>query len=172
MRFPAFLIAATASAALLAACGGSAEHPFNDPDPSGRAASVTVSASTVAAFNGVYSTTDLLLNDVEKVNPIGGDPETCRFEFSGLTQTPGGLVMGGGDVRYIPDSPEVRTLFVAISSSEYRLQQQPGATVDRANNRIVLTNAVLTSTSGNGNVITLNGAIPMRTDTGPRPTGC
>ncbi len=171
MKFPSLVLAFSATALLLSACGGSAEHPFNNPDPSGLAASLTVSAATVPALNGVYSTTDLLLNSVEKVNPVGGDPETCRFEFSNLTQANGGLVMGGGDVRYIPNSNEVRTVFVAISGSEFRLQQQAGATVDRTNNRIVLTNAVLTST-GNQGVITLNGNIPMRTDTGPRPSGC
>ena len=34
--------------------------------------------------------TDVLLNDVEKLNPVGGDPETCRTHFSNLVQTPGG----------------------------------------------------------------------------------
>jgi hypothetical protein len=158
-------------AVLLSACGGDDEGAVvdeRDPSASGRTASVTVAAAGNAAFNGVYATTDLWLNNVTKVNPIGGDPETCRFRFDKLRQT-GTTRNMNGDIRYIPGSTEVRTTFVAIDTVEFRLQGTTGASVDRANNRIVYTNAVLTSTQGTGQTITLSGAIPMLPN---RPEGC
>lgn len=158
-------------AVLLAACGGDDEGVVvdeRDPSSSGRAASVTVTAAGTASLNGIYASTDIFLNNVTKVNPIGGDPETCRFRFDRLRQQ-GTTRNMNGDIRYIPGSPEVRTTFVAIDSVEFRLQGTAGASVDRANNRVVYTNAVLTSTQGTGQTITLTGAIPMLPD---RPEGC
>lgn len=171
MRSLKYTILALSAAALLSACGGSDEGVVveeKDPSPSGLSASVTVSAAGSAELNGIYSSNDVALNNVTKVNPIGGDPETCRFRFSGLVQAVGGRQMDG-DIRYIPGNTEVRTTFVSINTIEFRLEGSAGAAVDRANNRVVYTGAVLTSTQGTGQTITLNGAIPMR---GDRPEGC
>lgn len=171
MRSLKYPFLAMSLAALLSACGGGDEGAVveeKDPSPSGLSATMTVSAAGNADLNGIYSTNDVALNNVTKVNPIGGDPETCRFRFSGLVQAVGGRQMDG-DIRYIPGNVEVRTTFVSINTIEFRLEGSAGAAVDRANNRVVYTGAVLTSTQGTGQTITLNGAIPMR---GDRPEGC
>jgi hypothetical protein len=156
---------------LLAACGGGDEGAIVDesnPSPTALSASVTVAASTNAALNGVYSTNTVSLNNVTKVNPIGGDPETCRFRFSGLRQAGTTRTMDG-DIRYIPGTNDTRTVFVSIDTIEYRLVGTVGASVDRANNRVNFTNAVLGSTQSTGATINLTGSIPML---GNRPEGC
>lgn len=161
-----------AVAALLTACGGGDEGVVVDehePKPTNLSASVTVTAASDVALNGLYSTDSIALNNVTKVNPIGGDPETCRFKFSGLRQQGTQRLMDGGDIRYIPGSSEVRVTFLRINTVEFALHGTAGASVDRPNNRIVYTNAVLTSTAGTGQTITLTGAIPML---GFRPEGC
>lgn len=163
------LLAAAAAAALLSACGGS-DSLDNDVDPSGLSGTMTVAAASDATLNGIYSGNDVLLDEVIKFNPVGGDPETCRFRFANLFQQPGTTRNMGGDIRYIPGSNEVRTSFVAINGVEFRQQgMTPTVQADRANNRINFTGAVLTSTSGDGRTITLNGFVPMR---GDRPSGC
>jgi hypothetical protein len=157
--------------ALLAACGGGGGGDFeNEPRSSGQSASVVVAAAGDVAFNGTYSATDVGLNDVVKVNPLGGEPETCRSRFSGLVQTGSSRTMDG-DIRYIPGTNLVRTTFVSIDTVEFRLQgENPAQTVDRANNRVTYTNAVLTSTNGNGRTLTLTGTIPIRAAN--KPEGC
>lgn len=169
----ALLVTTTAVAlsVLLAACGGGDEGVIveeHDPSPSGLAASLTASAATDATLNGAYASSNLNLNNVTKVNPIGGDPETCRFKFNGLQQTVGGRMMDG-DVRYIPGNTELRTTVISIAAVEFRLLGSAGAAVDRTNNRINFAGATFTSTTGSGATITLTGALPMR---GDRPEGC
>ena len=159
-------VLALAAAALLAACGGGGDD--DDPFPTTRNGAVTVTSATDSQFNGVYASNTVSLNEVVKFNPIGGDPETCRFRFSGLQQAGANRLMDG-DIRYIPGNNEVRTTFVSINGVEYRLQGTPGASVDRANDEIDYTGAVLTSTAGSGATITLTGSIPML---GGRPEGC
>jgi hypothetical protein len=165
------ILAVAAAAALLSACGGGDDiFDDNDPTSSGQAGSITVSAASEAALNGVYSNTDVQLNEVTKFNPIGGDPETCRFRFSNLLQQPSTGRNMNGDVRYIPGSPEVRTTFMAINGVEF---QQQGATptvqVDRTNSRVNYVGAVLVASAGNNQTITVNGFVPIR---GNRPEGC
>lgn len=157
-------------AAALTACGGDDDDVFdnNDPTPTALSASVAVSSATQASLNGVYSSTTIALNEVRKVNPIGGDPETCRFRFSGLRQAGSSQLMDG-DIRYIPGNPEIRVAFVSISGVEFRLQGSANAAADRANNEIDFNGATLTSTQGTGATIVLTGSIPMRS---PRPEGC
>jgi hypothetical protein len=161
---------AVALAVLLSACGGGDEGIVvteHDPSASGASAAVTVSAASDATLNGVYQTGNLFLNNVTKVNPIG-EHETCRFRFSGLPQVGANRTMDG-DIRYLPGTNAVDTTFVSINTVEFRLEGTTGALVDRANNRVTYTGAVLTSTQGTGQTITLTGAIPMR---GDRPEGC
>jgi hypothetical protein len=171
------LLSATASTlalstlALLAACGGGGGDFENEPRSSGLAASVVVAAATGdVGLNGTYSATDVALNDVVKFNPLGGEPETCRSRFAGLAQA-GTTRKMDGDIRYIPGTNLVRTTFVSIDTVEFRLQgENPAQTVDRANNRVTYTNAVLTSTNGNGRTLTLTGTIPIRAAN--KPEGC
>ena len=163
---------AVALAVLLSACGGGDEGIVveeHEPSPSGASATVTVSGATGADIdlNSAYATSNLSLNNVTKVNPIG-EHETCRFRFSGLTSATTGKMMDG-DIRYLPGTNALDTTFVSIATVEFRLTGTTGATVDRANNRISYTGAVLTSTQNTGRTITLTGSIPMR---GDRPEGC
>jgi hypothetical protein len=157
------------AAAVLSACGGD-DDPFesNDPTVTNQRAEVTV-AGSVPALNGLYSTTTVSLNNVVKVNPVGGDPETCRTRFAGLLQFNGGNRLMDGDIRYIPGSNELRTTVISIAGAEYRMLGSAQASVDRANNEIDFNGASFTSTQGTGATLTLVGSIPMRTG---RPEGC
>lgn len=161
--------AVVAIAAALSACGGD-DDLFDDGDPTVTAipAQILVTASTDLTLSGSYATQTIALNRVTKVNPIGGEPETCRFRFSGLKQGGSDRLMDG-DIRYIPGTNELRVTFISIAGKEYRLQGTAGASVDKANNEIDYNTAVLTSTQGTGETVTLFGSIPMRTD---RPEGC
>jgi len=157
---------ALAIAGLLSACGDGGDD--DDPAPTAINASVGVSAAGDAALNGTYSSNTIALSEVDKVNPIGGDPETCRFRFSGLQQAGTSRLMDG-DIRYIPGTNELRTTFVSIAGTEFRLQGTANAAVDHTNNEVDYTGATLVSTQGTGQTITLTGSIPML---GGRPEGC
>ena len=162
---------ALAAAVLLAACGGSDEGIIVDehePSATGANATVTIAGATDPSLNGVYSTSNIFLNNVTKVNPIGGDPETCRFRFSGLKQVGSTRTMDG-DIRYIPGNAEVRTTVISIDTVEFRLVGSTGAAVDRANDRVNYAGAVLSSTQNTTGTLTLTGGIPIR---GDRPEGC
>jgi len=162
------LLVLSLSAALLSACGGGDEGVVveeKDPEPSGQAATLTVSSASDTALNGVYSTSNINTNNVTKVNPIGSDPETCRFKFDGPTQVGTTRIMGG-DIRYLPGTNNLQVAFIAINGVEFTLNGSAGARVDRAGNDIDFTGAVLTGTQGS---ITLTGSVPMRPD---RPEGC
>jgi hypothetical protein len=148
---------------LLTGCGGGSD----DPEPTPIAATVTVSAATNATFNGVYSTATVSLADVEKLNPIGEEPEVCSFRFSGL-QKPGGSMLSG-DIRYIPGSPLLRVVFIQIGEFEFQSRDSTNVAVDRANNEVDFTGKVLTASTGVASTITLTGSVPMR---GGRPEGC
>lgn len=169
--------AALAVAALLAACGGSDEGIVveeRDPTPTGLSATATVSGATDAdaAFNGIYSTSDVRLNNVTKVNPPGDDPETCRFEFEGLVQA-GSSRQLSGDVRYLPGTSSLQQTFIAVDSANYGLAGTENATVNRGtgtgSGSVTFNGATFTSTQGTGRTIRLTGTIPMRDD---RPEGC
>ena len=167
LRFSAL---ALALAGLLAACGSTRRRGFLVLDDDALvAASATVSGATAAdlVLNGAYATSNLSLNNVTKVNPIG-EHETCRFRFSGLQQV-GSDRMMDGDLRYLPGTNAMDTTFVSIATIEFKMDGTAGAVVDKPGNRVVFTNAVLTSTQGTGRTITLSATIPMR---GDRPEGC
>lgn len=148
---------------LLTACGGGSD----DPVPTPVSASLTVSSATSTGLNGVYSTNAVGLAAVEKINPIGGDPEVCSFRFSGLAKTGGGTM--DGDIRYLPGTNSLRTIFISISGLEFVSRDTTNAAVDRANNRINLTGKVLAASTGVASTITVTGSVPMR---GDRPEGC
>lgn len=148
---------------LLTACGGGSD----DPVPTPVSASLTVSSATSTGLNGVYSTNAVGLAAVEKINPIGGDPEVCSFRFSGLAKTGGGTM--DGDIRYLPGTNSLRTIFISVSGLEFVSRDTTNAAVDRANNRINLTGKVLAASTGVASTITVTGSVPMR---GDRPEGC
>ena len=155
---------------LLSACGGGDEGIFVDekePSATGLPATTTVTQAGSAALNGTYSSNNIFLNNVTKVRPIDAR-ETCRVKFSGLVQQGSDRVMSG-DIRYIPGNNDLHTTFVSINTIEFRLEGTTGATVNRATNRVVYTNAILNSTQGTGLSITFSGTIPLL---GDRPEGC
>jgi hypothetical protein len=171
MRLLSSSVLALSTVALLSACGGGGDVFFdNEPHSSGRSGSVTVTAAGDPNLNGVYSSSDVQLNDVVKFNPIGGDPETCRSRFSGLAQAPGAQRLMDGDIRYLPGTTALQVTFVSINTIEFRLQGTQNATVDRANNVVTYAGAVLTSTQGSGQSITMTGTIPLRAEN--KPEGC
>ena len=159
-------------AGLLSACGGGDEGIVvenKEPTPTGASASGTVAGATAAdtVLNGAYATSSINLNNVTKVNPIG-EHETCRFRFSGLQQVGSDRLMDG-DLRYLPGTNAMDTTFVSIATVEFKLTGTAGAVVDKPNNQVVFTGAVLTSTQDTGRSITLTATIPIR---GNRPEGC
>jgi hypothetical protein len=169
MRIKSSSIAVLSLGALLSACGGGGGDFKNEPRASGRSGALTVSAAGDANLNGVYAGADVQLNDVEKFNPVGGEPETCRTHFAALVQTPGGRLMDG-ELRYLPGTSLLRSTFVAINTIEFKMDNSNGATVDRSNNVINFAGAVLTSTQGSGQSITLTGSVPIRAEN--KPEGC
>jgi hypothetical protein len=168
MRIASPSLAVLSFAALLSACGGGGDFQ-NEPHPSGRSGALAVSGAGDAVLNGLYAAADVQLNDVVKFNPIGGDPETCRTHFSGLVQTPGGRMMDG-DIRYLPGTNLLRVTFVSINTIEFKMDNSTGGAVDRGNNVITFAGAVLTSTQGSGQTITLTGSVPIRAEN--KPEGC
>ena len=91
-----------------------------------------------------------------------------RFRFSGIKHTTSDRLMDG-DVRYIPGTNALRVVFISIAGGEYRLEGTTNALVDKPNNRVTFSGAVLTSTQGTGQTLTLTGNISMLPD---RPEGC
>lgn len=155
-------LATLSSLAVLAACGGGSDAPEPTPVP----ATLAVTNSTNAVFNGVYATPTASLAEVVKVNPIGGEPEVCSFRFSGL-RGPGGEM--SGDVRYIPGTNSLRVIFISIGGVEFVSRDTTNAAVDRPNNEVDLNAKTLAASTGVASSITVTGSIPMR---GNRPEGC
>lgn len=162
LRMSMKAFAMISSAAVLVACGGGSD----DPDPTPVSATLTISNSTNAMFNGVYTTNTVSLAAVDKVNPIGGEPEVCSFRFSG-PRGPGGEM--SGDVRYLPGTNSLRVIFISINGVEFVSRDTTNAAVDRPNNEVDLSGKTLTASTGVASSITLTGSIPMR---GNRPEGC
>ena len=173
-RLPALALAA----ALLSSCGGGVSIGVGDFDDFddfgfhplfrlGRPASLEV-ASSEPLLAGTYSTSDVRVTDVLRFSADGPEPETCRFRFDGLEQA-GSRRPLDGEIRYLPDSNELRSTIVFIGGFEFRLDGTTGATVDRTSHQVVYSGATLPSTQGNGQTVTLTGAVPMEQG---RPGGC
>jgi len=173
-----FLVAVLA-AGLLSACGGGVSISLSNDDfgdasfdgafRSGRPAFATVTAASDARLDGSYSSDDARLTEVFRFGVRGSTPETCRFQFEGLRQAETGAFMSG-EIQYLPDTDNLRASFIVIEGREFRVDGNSGVTLDRASNSVVYAGAVLTSTQGTGQAITLAGSIPMRNDA--RPAGC
>ncbi len=157
------LLPAVALGLILAGCGGGSD----DPEPTPISATLTVTSATNASLNGVYTTDRVSLAAVEKINPVGGEPEVCSFRFSDL-RSPSGAMMDG-DIRYLPGTNALRVIFVSINGLEFVSRDTTNAAVDRNNNEIDLTGKVLTASTGVASNITVTGSMPMR---GNRPEGC
>jgi len=170
------LVAPLLCAGLLTACGGGVSLVFGDFDdefddvfdtrPSGRSASLTVSAASENRFDGTYASADVWLSNVLRFSRAV--PDTCRFRFAGLQQAGTGRLMDG-EIRYLPVSGEPRTVFIWIEAFEFRHDGTTGVAVDFANNRVTFSGAVLVSTQS-GAQITLAGTVPIRGDA--KESGC
>ncbi|HEY0886147.1 MAG TPA: hypothetical protein VGE20_12740 [Ramlibacter sp.] len=168
------LAPAAALAVLLSACGGGDDEGIfvdeRDPSATGQSASVTVTVPDNTALSGAYASTNIFLNNVTKVDPIGEPREQCRFRFSALEQQVAGSSRRmDGDIRYIPGTNALDSTEISIAGARYQMAGTTGATIDRAGNRVVYNGAVLTSREVAGQTLTLTGSIPMR---GDRPEGC
>lgn len=170
------LLAPALCAGLLAACGGGISLGFSDGDddfgeldpfPSGRTATLTVSDASLSPLDGTYRSANVMLSDVLLFFATSRDPETCRFRFDGLLQSPGDRRMDG-EIRYLPGTSRLRTTFVFIDGLEYRLEGSAGASVDRDTGRVSYVGAVLQA-RGTTQQLTLDGTLPLR---GSRPSGC
>ena len=170
------LLAPALCAALLAACGGAISIDIGgddddfadlDPFPSGRSATLTVSDASLSPLDGTYSSANVMLSDVLFFFATSRDPQTCRFRFDGLLQSPGDRRMDG-EIRYLPGTSELRTTVLFIDGIEYRLDGSAAASVDRDTGRVRYDGAVLRA-PGSMQQLTLAGTLPMR---GSRPSGC
>ena len=165
MKLISFRVAAPVVALgfLLSACGGGSDAPEPTPIP----ASLTVSAATSPTLNGIYASSAVSLSAVEKINPIGGEPEVCSFKFAGLAHSSGSVM--DGDIRYIPGNPSLRVIFISIGGLEFVSRDTTNAAADRTNSKVDLTGKVLTASTGVASTITVTGSVPMRSG---RPEGC
>lgn len=166
---------------LLSACGGGVGIGFefvdddhdgeaivdDRPFSSGRAGSVTVSAASDAQLVGTYASDNVRVTHVFRFPPGGGFPETCRFQFEDLREARTGAFMFG-EIHYLPGTDTVSASFIVIDRREFLVEGR--ATLDRGNNAIVYDRAVLTSTEGTGQQITITGTIPMQNE--GKPAGC
>ena len=129
-------------------------------------ATLRVTAATNSSLAGVYTSNTVSLAAVEKINPVGSEPEVCSFRFSGL-KGPGGTM--DGDIRYLPGTTALHVIFVSINGIEFSSRDTTNAAVDRANNEVDFTGKVLPASTAVASSITLAGSMPMR---GNRPEGC
>ena len=149
--------------------GGGGDEEFVDdrPFPSGRAGSVTVNASTDARLVGTYASSNVRTTHVFRFFPLGEFPETCRFQFEGLVEPRTNASMAG-EILYLPGTDTVHASFVVIDFREFRVNGN--ATLDRAANAIVFDHAVLNSTRGTTQTLTITGSVPMQNEA--KPAGC
>lgn len=157
--------ALAASAALLTACGGGND---DDPTPSEQTGVLTVTSATDTSRNGVYGDGNLNLTTVDKVNPIGSDPEVCTFKFDGANKVAGSTT-AFGDIRYQPDATAVHQAFFTVAGKEFSASSWTDAAVVRGTDRIRVIGKTLTATDGSGETMVLSAIVPMRTG---RPAGC
>jgi hypothetical protein len=179
MKFPVRpFLPSLLAASLLTACGGGLSVGFFDDGGdeffdgafrSGRPGFATVSAASEAVLNGTYASDDTRLTHVFRFSARGDAPETCRFQFDGLRQPDTGAFLFG-EIQYLPDTENLRASFFVIEGREFRVDGNAGVRIDRPSKSIVYTGAVLTSTQGTGQTITVSGSIPMRNES--RPSGC
>lgn len=165
-----------ALAFVLSACGGAwgiEDDEGEEPAPSGRSASVTVSAATETVLHGVYASSDVELGEVDRTDESDPEAEVCSFRFAGLRQSGTSREMEG-TITYAPEtagrpSAQLRTTAVSLDGVAYRLEGGTGSGLDLAGDRVLYAGAVLASSSGAARTLTLSGDIPVPTD---RPGGC
>lgn len=175
MKLPARPLLSAALLLALAACGGGIsvnigdddDGFFADPRPSGRAASVRVTAASDTNLEGTYASADLWVGSVLRFSEAG--PDFCEFRFDGLLGQPpaSGRVMRG-NVRYQAGTGEV--LATVIFLGEVRYRAEGGAVLDRGSNAIGYPGVTFRTGGSAGAELALSGSVPMRDEA--RPHGC
>lgn len=164
MKFSFKTLALCAAAvSMLAACGGG-----DDPDPTDRNTLLTVTAATDSSFNGVYSSSETSLSDVQRIERIGAT-DGCQFTFENIRKVGESSVSVTGRIRYIKEESILNEYSFAINGVSYASGTGANTVVDRAANQIRFNGAVVESAEADANTITLTGNVPMR---GDRPSGC
>lgn len=175
MKLPARPLLSAALLLALAACGGGLSVSFGDghddvfaePRPSGRSASVQVTAASDASLEGTYASANLLVGSVLRFSEAG--PDFCEFRFDGLQgQPPAGARVMRGNVRYQVGTGEVLATVIFIGEVRYRAEG--GAVLRRGENAIEYTGATFRTGGSAGARLTLSGTIPMRNE--GKPHGC
>ncbi|MBC7377246.1 MAG: hypothetical protein H7346_07385 [Burkholderiaceae bacterium] len=154
-----------AVATLLAACGGG-----DAPTTTDLSSAVTVSAASDTTLNGVYSTTNTGLSDVQKIRRIGAT-DACEFTFDALVKTGNSTVSMTGTVDYTADTSStlLSGLAVGINNVFYSTADGSGTVVDRAANQVRFTAKTLNAVAAGTSTLVVTGSLPMR---GNRPSGC
>jgi hypothetical protein len=153
----------TATACLLAACGGG----DSEPQPSDANALITVTSASVEAHNGVYQSGQVGLSEVEKVFEVANT--TCVFSFNNLTRVGDSSGTLSGEIAYREGATTLSSLEVTINGIAYSSGAVDDSIVDRGNDRITFGKKVLASDEADANTIEVAGSVPMR---GNRPSGC
>lgn len=164
--FARLCAAGAVSALMLAACGGS--DGDDDTRPTNEPGVLTVTRATLPGLDGVYGNGKLNLSPVDKANPIGSDPQRCKFKFDGADKL-GSNATAFGDIRYLPDATQLYEAFLTFSGTEFAIANGNGTSVVRGSDQVRFDNTTLTSTDGKGTTIRVNGIVPML---GGRPAGC
>lgn len=157
------LVLCTASACLLAACGGGDD----DPVPTQSNALITVTSATVAAHNGVYQSGQVGLSEVEKAYDLA--TTTCVFSFNNLTKVGDSAGTLSGEIAYREGATTLSRLEVTINGVAYSSGAVDDSIVDRGNNQVTFAKKVLASDADDTNTVEVAGSVAMR---GNRPSGC
>jgi hypothetical protein len=128
-----------------------------------------VNAATDPRVLGTYASDDVRLTHVFRFSARGSTPETCRFQFEDLADANSRIFMSG-EIQYLPGTDTVHASFIVVDNREYLVGTSNLVRLDRASNAIVFHEAVLNSTFGNAQTITISGTVPMRNER--TPAGC
>lgn len=157
------LALSAAVVSMLAACGGG-----DDPDPTSRDTLLTVSAATDTTLNGVYSSTETSLSDVQRIERIGAT-DACEFTFENVKKVGDATVTVTGRIRYLKEDLVLNEYSVQIGTVSYVATSGANTVVDRAASQIRFNGAVMESIAADANTFAMTGNVPMR---GDRPSGC
>ena len=159
---------AAASALALTACGGSDDD--GDLRPTNEPGVLKVTEASLPGLDGVYGNGRLNLSSVEKANPIGSEPERCKFKFDGADRL-GSNGTAFGDIRYRTNANVLYEAFLTFNGIEFAISSGDGSgtSVVRDRDQVRFDNKLLTSTDGRRATLRVNGIVTML---GGRPSGC
>lgn len=160
-----FCVTGASAALMLVACGGSDD---DDTRPTNEPGVLTVTGASLSGLDGVYGNGKLNLSPVDKANPVGSDPERCKFKFDGADKL-GSSATAFGDIRYLPNADKLYEAFLTFNGTEFGMANGDDTSVVRDRDQVRFDNKAFTSTDGKGTTIRVTGIVPML---GGRPAGC